>query len=670
MSIWGWQGEASARLGPPRHFRLPFLIAAVVIPLMVDDPRYMGGWAAFLALWSLTMVGPSTLARWVRLWIPLTIVYGAFLYGFGVATEPLAIAMLISRLLLALLGMQILQWSVPPSDVVSSFEWVLPRLGVSLAIALRLVPRLERSARWRLATLSERGFNDDGSTMQKLRLRSSLWPGWFADALDHAHDLGDAVQSRGLLSPRKPSGGVFRATLQRVLGEDKEERSPHIGPFSDMVQLGLDIEMRLPDGRSIGRHKRLLRGGSVIMLKGPSGCGKSSLLRVLAGVSPWQHPVTVHGKAHLSGHPVLGEVDISSGPFTDSIACWIPQDPDRHGIAESVRREFSIARRLAGEWSQESMLEELEAWNLLEMLDEKPEELSDGEQQRLLLAAHLDPIQPLWLLDEADVHLDEVGFIQLGKAVVKHRARGGLVIVVAHRHARWSPIADEVIEMVTGEAPTELPICEAPSKRAEQEWTPPVIRLFSNQVEPVRAGDLVVVTGENGTGKTTLLREWAAADGIPWLPTSPDRRLLGMTVGEELTMQHPLLRQAAVLVEGARLSEEAKRLQIRQSRLRLNLGLSHLSDVTPVHDLSCGERRRLSLLPLLISEPRIMLLDEIDHALDDSMLAELLRLLGEARADGCALILTSHSPDLALWASMSGGRRWLIEDGVMSEVTV
>jgi ABC-type transport system involved in cytochrome c biogenesis ATPase subunit len=306
------------------------------------------------------------------------------------------------------------------------------------------------------------------------------------------------------------------------------------------------------------------------------------------------------------------------------------------------------------------------------MLDEKPEELSDGEQQRLLLAAHLDPAQPLWLLDEADVHLDEAGFIQLGKAVVKHQARGGLVIVVAHRHARWSPIADEIIEMEVGETPIELPICEAPSTRGEQEWTPPEISLFSNQVEPVRAGDLIVITGENGTGKTTLLREWAAADGIVWLPTSPDRRLLGMTVGEELTLQHPLLLQAAKLVDGANLGndagEEVNRLQIRQSRLRLDLGLSRIADATPVHDLSCGERRRLSLLPLLISEPRIMLLDEIDHALDDSMLAELLRLLGKARADGCALILTSHSPDLALWASMSGGRRWLIENEVLSEV--
>ena len=85
--------------------------------------------------------------------------------------------------------MQILTRSVPPSDVVRAFEWFLPRLGVSLAIALRLVPRLEESAKWRLETLQERGFVEGDSTLSNLRTRASIWPGWLADSLDHAHDL-------------------------------------------------------------------------------------------------------------------------------------------------------------------------------------------------------------------------------------------------------------------------------------------------------------------------------------------------------------------------------------------------------------------------------------------------------------------------------------------------
>tara|TARA_X000001036_G_scaffold379074_1_gene369746 strand:- start:1160 stop:3007 length:1848 start_codon:yes stop_codon:yes gene_type:complete len=614
----------------------------------------------------MAMVGPRSLLRWLRVWLPLSILYGAILLLFSGTENWEQTLLLVARLLIALLGMQILTWSVPPSDVVQSFEWALPRLGVSLAIALRLVPRLERSAKWRIETLEERGFVENQSGVKALRTRASIWPGWLADSLDHAHDLGDAVQSRGILAPRRWRHGAKQRLVQFALGEEIREDGVTPHHFSDSVQLGLDLQINLPNGRCIGRHKELLRGGKIVLLRGHSGCGKSSLLRVIAGVSPWQHPVTVNGRVHISGHPTLGEINLADGPFTEAISCWIPQDPDRHGLAESVQREFKIARRLSGPWKQQEMLECLQEWNLLDKLQSQPENLSEGEQQRLLLAAHLDSAQPIWLLDEADVHLDEAGFIQLGKAVVKHRARGGLVIVVAHRQARWKRIADQVIDI--GDP---MPSQEYPSvwvERGEEVGIPPQDTLFSHELKPVCAGDLILVQGENGSGKTTLLREWSSQSGLPWLPTSPDRRLLGMTIEEELSLQHPVLFEQHLAVDDVKIPE-AENIQLQQSALRLDLGLSQLSTVTPVHDLSTGERRRLSLLPLLMRKPPIMLLDEIDHGLDDLTLADLLEQLNTRRKSGCAVVITSHSPDLVAWAKVSGGRVWNISDGQLTEVS-
>ena len=652
-------------MGPPRHFRLPFLILVVVLPLMLEW-EFLAGWGVFLFLWSSAMVGFSSLFSWLRVWIPLSILYGFILLLFSGTTEWEQILLLMARLLIALLGMQILTWSVPPSDVVRAFEWVLPRLGVSLAISLRLVPRLERSAKWRLETLEERGFVTDESRLKALRTRASIWPGWLADSLDHAHDLGDAVQSRGILAPRRWKHSVKRRIVQLALGEEVREEGVNPHHFSDSVQLGLDIDIRLPDGRCIGRHKELLRGGNIVLVRGPSGCGKSSLLRLIAGVSPWQHPVTVNGRIQISGHPTLGEVDLAEGPFTEAISCWIPQDPDRHGLAESVQREFRISRRLSGPWKQQEMLECLREWDLLDKLQSQPENLSEGEQQRLLLAAHLDSAQPIWLLDEADVHLDEAGFIQLGKAVVKHRARGGLIIVVAHRHARWKRIADQEIDIGGPMKSQDYPSVWI--ERGEEVGIPPEGALFSHELKPVRAGDLILVQGANGSGKTTLLREWSQSSGLPWLPTSPDRRLLGMTIEEELGLQHPSLFAQSMAGDGITIPD-AENIQLKQSALRLDLGLSHLSMVTPVHDLSTGERRRLSLLPLLMREPPIMLLDEIDHGLDDLTLADLIEQLNRRRKAGCAVVITTHSPDLMAWAKVSGGRVWNISQGELTEVS-
>ena len=91
--------------------------------------------------------------------------------------------------------------------------------------------------------------------------------------------------------------------------------------------------------------------------------------------------------------------------------------------------------------------------------------------------------------------------------------------------------------------------------------------------------------------------------------------------------------------------------------------------VTPVHDLSTGERRRLSLLPLLMRKPPIMLLDEIDHGLDDQTLPDLIDQLNTRRKAGCAIVMTSHSPDLVAWAKVSGGRVWNIAQGQLVEVS-
>ena len=75
------------------------------------------------------MVGPTSLFRWLRVWLPLSILYGLVLFLFSGSGDWQRILLLMGRLLIALLGMQILTWSVPPSDVVRAFDWVIRRPG-------------------------------------------------------------------------------------------------------------------------------------------------------------------------------------------------------------------------------------------------------------------------------------------------------------------------------------------------------------------------------------------------------------------------------------------------------------------------------------------------------------------------------------------------------------
>jgi ABC-2 type transport system ATP-binding protein len=70
-------------------------------------------------------------------------------------------------------------------------------------------------------------------------------------------------------------------------------------------------------------------------------------------------------------------------------------------------------------------------------------------------------------------------------------------------------------------------------------------------------------------------------------------------------------------------------------RLRLDLG-------RPVRDLSTGNRRKLALLLAFAADAELLVLDEPTNGLDPLMQREFLGLLGEAKARGATVFLSSH----------------------------
>ena len=63
---------------------------------------------------------------------------------------------------------------------------------------------------------------------------------------------------------------------------------------------------------------------------------------------------------------------------------------------------------------------------------------------------------------------------------------------------------------------------------------------------------------------------------------------------------------------------------------------------TPYRRLSGGERQRLALAVALVGRPEVILLDEPTAGMDPEARAEVRALVGELRADGLAILLTSH----------------------------
>ncbi len=174
-------------------------------------------------------------------------------------------------------------------------------------------------------------------------------------------------------------------------------------------------------------------------------------------------------------------------------------------------------------------------------------------------------------------------------------------------------------------------------------------RLFSDVSFALAVGEWLHVQGENGSGKTSLMRllvglSPADAGEIRWrnepAPSSEFRRdliYLGhhAAVKEDLT---PLenLRLAAAL-DGIDLNEPAALAAL------IRLGLRGREDL-PVRVLSAGQKRRVLLARLLTRPAVLWVLDEAFNALDVAAVKLLGELIAEHLSAGGMAVLTSHQP--------------------------
>ncbi|MGW3232755.1 ABC-F family ATP-binding cassette domain-containing protein [Kitasatospora sp. NPDC001095] len=148
----------------------------------------------------------------------------------------------------------------------------------------------------------------------------------------------------------------------------------------------------------------------------------------------------------------------------------------------------------------------------------------------------------------------------------------------------------------------------------------------------VAADDRLLVTGGNGTGKSTLL---AVLAGHLTARGTVHRRP-GLTVG--------LLTQDTVFDRPDRTVRDTYLLALGSARAErvplVSLGLLHPADLDkPVGRISVGQRRRLALALLVAAPPRLLLLDEPTNHLSPRLCDDLEEALGTGPG---AIVLASH----------------------------
>ncbi|OKL46333.1 glycerophosphodiester phosphodiesterase [Boudabousia liubingyangii] len=169
----------------------------------------------------------------------------------------------------------------------------------------------------------------------------------------------------------------------------------------------------------------------------------------------------------------------------------------------------------------------------------------------------------------------------------------------------------------------------------------------------------VGIVGVNGAGKTTLLR---LLEGV--LEPTAGRIKRGKTVSVAVLSQstHELddLLELRVVeaVNQVAASVQVGKKELTASQLVERLGFTKERAWTPIAELSGGERRRLQLMRLLMSEPNVLLLDEPTNDLDTDTLAAMEDLL-----DGFAGTLVVVSHDRYLLERVTDHQVALLGDG-------
>lgn len=175
-------------------------------------------------------------------------------------------------------------------------------------------------------------------------------------------------------------------------------------------------------------------------------------------------------------------------------------------------------------------------------------------------------------------------------------------------------------------------------------------------------GERIGLVGVNGSGKTTLLRTLAGE-----YPLAAGRRIEGQTtrigwLRQELDDLDPTRRVIDAVEDVATYISLGKK-ELSASQLAERLGFSPKRQRTPVGDLSGGERRRLQLTRVLMSEPNVLLLDEPTNDLDIDTLQELEDLLDSWPG---TLVVISH--DRYLIERIADSTYALFGDGTLTNL--
>jgi energy-coupling factor transporter ATP-binding protein EcfA2 len=421
--------------------------------------------------------------------------------------------------------------------------------------------------------------------------------------------------------------------------------------------------------------------GESVLATGPSGCGKSTLALCLAGFIPHAIGAEMTGSIEVCG---LDQRESSVYQIAQHVGL-VQQDPEGQFCTMHVEDEvaFGPENLLCPPSVVMSRVERaLSMAGASHLRNRKLTELSGGEKQKVALAAVLAMEPELLILDEPTAHLDPGATRQIIELVERMRETdaGLTLLILEHKPWRFRGAAHRMVRISKGSLLYDGPIAGAnfetdvlhqlPGKRRTRpdlgERVLEVKGLWQGYGDrnvlrgldlEVHRGEIVGLMGYNGSGKTTLLQAIMGllkpsagtillngAD-ISGMPVSDRARRIGMIFQNP---NHQLFTDRVwreVVIGPLCRGETEDECRPRATALIDRFGLSGYCKTHPLL-LSFGQKRRLNLASVMVSNPSVLLLDEPFAGQDTARACDLVCMLDQLAAEGVGILVVGHDPDI------------------------
>ena len=198
------------------------------------------------------------------------------------------------------------------------------------------------------------------------------------------------------------------------------------------------------------------------------------------------------------------------------------------------------------------------------------------------------------------------------------------------------------------------------------------LTVFDGLSETICKGDVVVIIGPSGGGKSTFIRclnllEQPTAGKIYFegeditakgFDVNRHRQKVGM-VFQQFNLFNNLTVLENITISLTKVKKQSEEESREKALKRLKrVGLEDKANAYP-SQLSGGQKQRIAIVRALSMEPDVLLFDEPTSALDPEMVGEVLQVISELARDGITMVVVTHEMGFA----RKVGTRVLFMDG-------